>query len=409
MRYKTIIAAITISLLTGLFISLHLIGTSHKSSFEVDMIYINEVVKETEQGKAYTGKRVYDYYVVKNTDSNYDNQLNTAIRNRDIIVELWINEEHTGNIIFFMDLHKQQENITKCLQITVSVIFLMIFVICCLYVCYLYHTIYKPFQKLKKFARLIALGNLEIPLEMDKNNFFGAFTESFDIMREELKMAKHKENLANISKRELIASLSHDIKTPISSIKAVGELLFAIVEDQKCRKKVTVIIEKAEQIDRLITDMFNSTLEELGELKVTNTEQYSGVLYELIQIADYQSLATSAPIPECIVSVDMLRLGQVLNNIFANSYKYANTKIDVLSRITENHLEIDIADYGNGISDDELPLLLNKFYRGSNVGGKSGAGLGLFISKYLMEKQGGDIQCYNSQHGFLVKLILPLV
>lgn len=409
MRYKTIIAAITISLLTGLFISLHLIGTSHNSSFEVDMIYINEVVKETEQGKAYTGKRVYDYYVVKNTDSNYDNQLNTAIRNRDIIVELWINEEHTGNIIFFMDLHKQQENIRKCLQITVAVIFLMIFVICCLYVCYLYHTIYQPFQKLKKFARLIASGNLEIPLEMDKNNFFGAFTESFDIMREELKMAKHKENLANISKRELIASLSHDIKTPISSIKAVGELLFAIVEDQKCRKKVTVIIEKAEQIDRLITDMFNSTLEELGELKVTNTEQYSGVLYELIQIADYQSLATSAPIPECIVSVDMLRLGQVLNNIFANSYKYANTKIDVLSRITENHLEIDIADYGNGISDDELPLLLNKFYRGSNVGGKSGAGLGLFISKYLMEKQGGDIQCYNSQHGFLVKLILPLV
>ena len=71
-----------------------------------------------------------------------------------------------------------------------------------------------PFRKLQGFARHIASGNLDVPLEMDKNNLFGAFTESFDLMRNELSNAKENERKADRSKKELVASLSHDIKRP---------------------------------------------------------------------------------------------------------------------------------------------------------------------------------------------------
>jgi histidine kinase len=59
-------------------------------------------------------------------------------------------------------------------------------------------------------------------------------------------------------------------------------------------------------------------------------------------------------------------------------------------------------DYGPGISEEELPLLFNKYYRGKNVDGKNGSGLGLYISKYFMEKMYGHIYCYNREDGFTV-------
>ena len=71
-----------------------------------------------------------------------------------------------------------------------------------------------PFRKLRRFARDVAAGNLDIPLEMDSYGSFGAFTESFGLMREELKKARENERAADQSKKELVASLSHDINTP---------------------------------------------------------------------------------------------------------------------------------------------------------------------------------------------------
>ena len=96
----------------------------------------------------------------------------------------------------------------------------------------LYGTLVKPFRKLEGFAERIAGGNLDIPLEMDRQNLFGAFTESFDLMRAELKKARLAEAEANAGKKELVAKLSHDIKTPVASIKAASEVGFALAESE---------------------------------------------------------------------------------------------------------------------------------------------------------------------------------
>jgi signal transduction histidine kinase len=136
---------------------------------------------------------------------------------------------------------------------------------------YLYYErrILSPFRKLQRFAKDVAMGNLDIPLEMDKHGSFGAFSESFDLMREELKNARDSERAANRSKKELVASLSHDIKTPVASIKAATELMLVSANTDKEKQQLDKIREKAEQINGLITDMFHATLEELQALTVT--------------------------------------------------------------------------------------------------------------------------------------------
>ncbi|MCL2109854.1 MAG: HAMP domain-containing histidine kinase [Oscillospiraceae bacterium] len=269
-------------------------------------------------------------------------------------------------------------------------------------------SVLKPFRKLQSFARRIAAGNLDIPLEMDKSNLFGAFTESFDLMRVELKQARENERAADRSKKELVASLSHDIKTPVASIKAVTELMLVTAKLDKEIQQLEIINAKAEQVNSLITNMFHATLEELQALSVTLAEVPSTAISGLIKSADYERKVRLFRVPNCLVNADLMRLQQVFDNIIGNSYKYANTEITVTAKFDENHLVIEVSDFGAGVAEDELPLILNKFYRGKNTETKSGYGLGLHISKYLLEQMDGDLQCENSANGFTVKLYLKL-
>jgi signal transduction histidine kinase len=265
----------------------------------------------------------------------------------------------------------------------------------------------KPFRKLKQFARDVALGNLDIPLEMDVHGNFGAFTESFDLMREELKTARENERSADRSKKELVAQLSHDIKTPVASIKAAVELMQITSDDVKLEQ----INEKAEQINTLITNMFHSTLEELQELSVNASEIQNTAISQIIESADYKGKIKPPflTIPDCIVIADTVRLQQVFDNIIGNSYKYAGTEIEVNAGFDGNRLVIAIVDFGGCVlSGEDLPLLCSKFYRGKNSENQSGYGLGLYISRYLMKNMSGDLLCEKTDNGFCVKIVLKL-
>lgn len=128
-------------------------------------------------------------------------------------------------------------------------------------------------------AERIAAGELDTPLEMDKDNIFGAFSESFDIMREELKAEREREQEAVRSRKEMIASLSHDIKTPVASIKAMADVMELTADTPDERSTLHAINEKADCIDRLVSNLFHATLEELNRLPVSAEPQsiYCGV------------------------------------------------------------------------------------------------------------------------------------
>ena len=297
--------------------------------------------------------------------------------------------------------------IVRVIVITVVMILVMI-ISYASFIFYVDHNIVKPFNRMKKFASLIAQGNLDEPLKMEKNNMFGIFTESFDVMREELKASRNREIALKMKEKELVASLSHDLKTPVTGIRVICELLAVKVQDEYVKGKINNIEQKTEEINVLISDLLSSALDDMGEMNVDCVSVSSDVLGKLVEDHDPHKKTTSSDIPECIINVDINRLSQVIGNIISNSYKYADTSIDITYKFNDRFLEMDIRDHGNGVDKEEVDLLTNKFYRGSNTKGKDGSGLGLYISSELMRKMNGRLMCSSDEEGFDVTLMIPL-
>ncbi|MDE6411210.1 MAG: HAMP domain-containing histidine kinase [Clostridia bacterium] len=387
--------------------------------FTQDAVAVNEVVQTVSQDfNALDGHKnptALDYVVLDNdgnvlykTRSGLSESINTAITHRDTVLDITLDDTVVGKVLIYNDGAQTLQAQKKTAIIVLSVAIALQCAICIGYAVYMHVTIVRPFKKLKGFARRVAGGNLDIPLEMDRGNLFGAFTESFDIMRSELKKARIAEAQAQRSKKELVAKLSHDIKTPVASIKAVSEVGLAVARGEKDKANYTQIIGKADQINTLVTNLFTATLEELEQLTVTPTNIESGKVKTLLENADYLHRAQISEIPECLVCADPLRLQQVFDNIFANSYKYAKTEIAVTAEKTDKHIDISIEDFGGGVPAEELPTIKEKFKRGSNSQNTEGAGLGLYISDYFMKEMQGGLDTANGEHGLKVTITLNL-
>ena len=273
---------------------------------------------------------------------------------------------------------------------------------------YVERNVVRPFRRMQEFAARVAQGNLDEPLLMGKNNMFGLFTESFDLMREELYASHEREIALKMKEKELVASLSHDLKSPVTGIKVICELLEVKVEDAYVLGKVKSIWRKTEEMNVLLSDLLSAALDDLGELNVNCTEVTSDILGRLVEEHDTKKKVVTGEIPGCILLIDQNRLSQVIGNIMGNSYKYADTEIDVSYEFRDHYLMMTIRDHGQGADPEELPLLANKFYRGKkHTADKEGSGLGLYISKELMEKMQGQLILSN-QDGFVVSLLMPL-
>ena len=388
-------------------------------NFSQDTVAVNEVMQSVTEDfndlEQHKNTTALDYVVLDEngnllykTKFGLSESVNEAITHRDTILDITINDTAVGKVIIFNDGELSLQAQKRTAIIILSVAIIISGGICIGYAVYMYVTMIRPFRKLKGFAERIAGGNLDIPLEMDKRNLFGAFTESFDIMRSELKKARLAEAQAQQSKKELVAKLSHDIKTPIASIKAVSEVGLAVTNNEKDKANYTQIIGKADQINTLVTNLFTATLEELQQLTVTPTNIESSKVKTMLENADYLHKATIPDIPECLIFADELRLQQVFDNIFANSYKYAKTEITVTVQKADNSIVIDIEDYGGGVPVEELPVLKEKFKRGSNTEHTEGAGLGLYISDYFIKEMQGALNIKNGEHGLKVTVTLAL-
>lgn len=387
--------------------------------FSQDTVAVNEVVQSVTHDfnsiEEHKNSTALDYVVLDNdgkvlykTKSGLSEGINAAITHRDTVLDITVDNAVVGKVIIFNDgvqtLQSQKQTAITVLSVAIAVSG----GVCIGYAVYMHVTVIRPFKKLKGFAERVAGGNLDIPLEMDRQNLFGAFTESFDIMRSELKKARIAEAQAQQSKKELVAKLSHDIKTPVASIKAVSEVGLAVAKSEKDKANYTQIIGKADQINTLVTNLFTATLEELQQLTVTPTNIESSQVKTMLENADYLHKAVIPEMPECLIYADGLRLQQVFDNIFANSYKYAKTEISATAEITGNRLNITVEDFGGGVPNEELPVLKEKFKRGSNSANTEGAGLGLYISDYFMKEMQGELNIENGAHGLKVTVTLLL-
>lgn len=350
-----------------------------------------------------TIETLYNCKILLVNETGYTNELYHTMEDGWVIFDYLDKDTLEGKICFPPNVDSQRDMKASLLVTILLFIVVLIVLFNCVFWFY-YIKIIRPFYILKRFAGNIARGDFDFPLSMTKDNYFGAFTESFDLMREELKIAKEGEYQANISKRELVASLSHDIKTPVASINALCEILEIKVTDEENHKKIVAIHQKSDMIDQLISNLFHATLEELQALKIEVSEQSSYLIYDFIHDLDHYGLLHFCnSVPECLIQADSLRLAQVIDNIINNSYKYAHTNIDITFSENMDFLTVEIRDYGQEVEEYELALVTEKFYRGKNASGKNGSGLGLYLAKQFMEGMNGTLLC-EENHGFIVTL-----
>lgn len=283
-----------------------------------------------------------------------------------------------------------------------------------LVIIYLYWKVLSPFGRLEQYAAEIAKGNLETSLPYERTNFFGEFTWAFDHMRREILKARQTQAQAVEENKTIIATLSHDIKTPIASIRAYAEGLEAHLEEgaEGRWRYLQVIMRKCDEVTSLTNDLVLHSLSELEKLEIrVETAEISALLEGILSDLEYRNLHILNRFDASYVEVDAKRLAQVIENILNNARKYApDAVVDVWtqSEVSEHMYEIHIRDHGPGVLPEDMPFLFDKFYRGKNVENEPGSGLGLYIVSYIMRRMDGEVRLLNRTSGLEVILRLPV-
>ncbi len=289
--------------------------------------------------------------------------------------------------------------------------------ICLVFLCvvfgYVYFAVLRPFDKLNKFAHSISEGNFDVPLKYERSNYFGAFTWAFDSMRCEITKARNCEKEAIENNKTVIATLSHDIKTPVASIRAYAEGLDANMDTtpEKRRKYLSVIMRKCDEVSRLTDDLFIHSISDLDMLKIIPEKmELCSFMQEAVQeiSAEQNDINLKLPQTDIFVNADRKRLMQITENLINNARKYADTDIDIWIEATGTFAELHFRDHGQGIPDKDVPFAFDKFYRGKNCGGNPGSGLGLYIVKYIAGQHYGGVQLHNHTDGLEVIVSLPI-
>ncbi len=295
---------------------------------------------------------------------------------------------------------------------------------------YIYYRMLRPFEELETYASEIAKGNLEVELPYHRANLFGAFTWAFDHMRREIVKARACEQEAIENNKTVIATLSHDIKTPIASIRAYAEGLEANMDYSPERRSryVSVIMRKCDEVTKLTNDLFLHSISDLEKLQINmESVELRSFLQDVLEGMNQQTgesdkaeggdregqkdiLKVVGELPQLTIKADRKRLEQVLENVITNAGKYApGTGISLWVDADKQEAEmcrIHIKDGGAGILPEDMPFVMEKFYRGKNTKNQPGAGLGLYIVDYVMKQMDGRVELRNSSEGLEVVLVL---
>ncbi len=272
---------------------------------------------------------------------------------------------------------------------------------------YMYRAIVRPFMRLEGFAEEVAAGNLDLPLEYERGNPFGAFAWAFDHMRVELKRARESELAAIEGNKTTLAALSHDLRTPVASIRTYAEALEMGLDRTPAERAeyAAVIMRKCDEVAQLVDDLLVHTLADLDRITVECTSVPIAPLLRQAVGEFGASNVALARVDDAIVACDEKRMRQVIENLLANAAKYAEgTKVEVLgcAHPDEGVYRIEVRDWGPGMHAEDIPFAFDRFFRGANAGEQPGVGLGLFVVRHVVESMGGSVHLENAHPGLRV-------
>ncbi len=209
-------------------------------------------------------------------------------------------------------------------------------------------------------------------------------------------------------KSAILASVSHDLRTPLTSIQtAVENLLSTDVQwNEEAKKEFhTIIKEEVVRLGRLVQNLLEMARIDAGECRVvkewsTVPEMITTVLERCAETLANHQVTLEVPDNLPLVRWDERLMAQVLAIILDNAanYSQAGTEIVLRAELKDSKLEVSVQDHGPGISAEELPRVFHRFHRGKSAAGRSGTGMGLAIARGIMDAHGASISA-TSTHG----------
>lgn len=266
-------------------------------------------------------------------------------------------------------------------------------------------SIIKPLKQLEKAANEIKNGNLDYKISACSKDEIGDVCVAFEEMRTRLKESLAIQQQYEENRKELISNISHDLKTPITSIKGYIEGIRDGVADthDKMNKYINTIYTKANYMDNLIDDLFLFSRLDLNrvpfDFQAVDIGSYIKNCAEEFNFDfDRENIELTSNIPEkpIMVKADLQKLKRVIMNIVDNSIKYkgiGRLKISISVQDKDDDAMIIVKDNGKGIPKEALPYVFDRFFRAdaSRETTRGGSGLGLAIVKRIIEEHGGRI------------------
>jgi signal transduction histidine kinase len=264
---------------------------------------------------------------------------------------------------------------------------------------------------LKKAAEKLARGNLETRVSVSGRDEVATLAESFNQMASQLQVADEKQRELEHMRTDLIAWVSHDLQTPLASIRAILEALYdGVVEEPETVKRYLSTAQRdVRSLSVLIDDLFQMAQLDAGgiPLEIANSslsDLISDTLESFSELAARQGIALEGSAETNVnpVAMDTQRIGRVLNNLIGNALRHTPVggRVEVQARRTNGGVEVIVCDSGEGIRAEDLPNIFESFYRGEKSRSRAtgGAGLGLAIARGIVHAHGGEIRV-ESQPG----------
>ena len=287
---------------------------------------------------------------------------------------------------------------------------------------YITRRIMTPINTLVDGVNEISNGNLTHRIKYKTGDEFDAVCSDFNEMASRLSEMVEQRQADENSRKELIAGISHDLRTPLTSVKAYLEgLRKGIATTPEIREKyLDTIQEKTDDIEYIIKQLFMFSKIDIGQfplnLEIVDIgDELAGMVLGFAD--EYKEMGLQVSLEENLggdVLIDTVQLKNIVQNILGNSAKYCG-RSDACAKIfcksIDGNVSITIKDNGPGVCDEMLTKMFDVFYRGdqSRNSPDKGSGLGLAISSKIIERFNGSIRAENVPDGGLAIIItLPI-
>lgn len=289
---------------------------------------------------------------------------------------------------------------------------------------FVFQKISEPLQILTEGVHQIEKGNLTYQIMYDEEDEFKNVCEDFNDMAVRLKQSVDKSQKEEKNRKELLASISHDIRSPLTSIRAYVEGLLDGVADTEEKQKMYLqtIQDKTKQLDQLVKKIFLFSKMDMDDYpydvqRIDAVEEINDFLDATSQEYDQQGLMiVNKKLPKkAVIEADPVYFRSIFMNLLDNSAKYKNKDIvhvSIYGKIDNQTLKLMIDDDGPGVPEEALMKIFDVFYRNdpSRNHPYQGSGLGLAIVAKSIQQMKGSIRAENITNGGLRMIIeLPLV